>query len=139
MPGLTRDRREGVFNDVFDVPIRIVDTAGFEGSSDMDDRKLGQRNLNKNLVNEMMKQTRNALLYSDLALFVIDSRDGITNNDIALYNWLTYKNLQVRSDKIKLKQKALIIQSGPTIEDLEIVQPFEPMKQEELIEKARLK
>ena len=31
-PGLTRDRREGVIHDArFDVPIRLVDTAGFEG------------------------------------------------------------------------------------------------------------
>ena len=31
-PGLTRDRREGIFHDVFNIPIRIVDTAGFEGT-----------------------------------------------------------------------------------------------------------
>ena len=31
-PGLTRDRREGTITDsTFDIPIRIVDTAGFEG------------------------------------------------------------------------------------------------------------
>jgi GTPase len=28
-PGLTRDRREGITH-LFDIPIRIVDTAGFE-------------------------------------------------------------------------------------------------------------
>ena len=49
-PGLTRDRREGVFHDVFDVPVRIVDTAGFEGSKDLDDKKLSRRNLNKQLI-----------------------------------------------------------------------------------------
>jgi GTP-binding protein len=40
-PGLTRDRREGISNSnhlidvahVFDIPIRIVDTAGFEETS----------------------------------------------------------------------------------------------------------
>jgi GTPase len=28
-PGLTRDRREGITH-LFDIPIRVVDTAGFE-------------------------------------------------------------------------------------------------------------
>ena len=37
----------------------------------------------------MLKQTRNALIYSDLALFLMDTRDGITGNDVALYKWLT--------------------------------------------------
>jgi len=46
-PGLTRDRREGIFRDVFDIPIRIVDTAGFEGTRDLDEKKLSRRNLNK--------------------------------------------------------------------------------------------
>ena len=40
-PGLTRDRREGISNFIiltiiahlFDIPIRIVDTAGFEETS----------------------------------------------------------------------------------------------------------
>ena len=31
-PGLTRDRREGVTS-MFNVPIRLVDTAGYEGTS----------------------------------------------------------------------------------------------------------
>lgn len=88
-PGLTRDRREGIFTDVFDVPIRIVDTAGFEGYQDFDEKKLSRRKLNKQLILEMMRQTRNALVYSDLAIFVLDTRDGITYNDVALYNWIT--------------------------------------------------
>jgi GTP-binding protein len=46
-PGLTRDRREGIFYDGFDVPIRIVDTAGFEGTQDLDEVKLNRRSLNK--------------------------------------------------------------------------------------------
>ena len=94
-PGLTRDRREGIFRDAFDIPIRLVDTAGFEGSKDYDEKKLTRRNLNKQLIDGMMKQTRNALIYSDLALFVMDSREGITYNDVALYNWLTQSKLKL--------------------------------------------
>jgi predicted GTPase len=45
-PGLTRDRREGVFSHIYDVPIRIVDTAGFEGTKDLDEKRLNRRNLN---------------------------------------------------------------------------------------------
>ena len=43
----------------------------------------------------MLKQTRNALIYSDLALFILDSREGITYNDVALYKWLTYHSLRL--------------------------------------------
>lgn len=49
-PGLTRDRREGVFQDVFDIPIRLVDTAGFEGTRDLEERSLTRRNLNRKLI-----------------------------------------------------------------------------------------
>lgn len=49
-PGLTRDRREGIFHDVFDIPIRLVDTAGFEGTQDLDETKLKRRNLNRLLI-----------------------------------------------------------------------------------------
>jgi GTPase len=31
-PGLTRDRREGI-TQMFNIPIRLVDTAGFEGTT----------------------------------------------------------------------------------------------------------
>jgi predicted GTPase len=50
------------------------------------------------MIDGMMKQTRNALIYSDLALFVMDSREGITYNDVALYNWLTQSKLKLESD-----------------------------------------
>lgn len=43
----------------------------------------------------MMKQTRNALIYSDLALFLLDSREGINYNDVALYKWLVYHQLKL--------------------------------------------
>ena len=75
---------------LFDIPIRIVDTAGFEETVGQDDKLLKKRSLNKNMLQDMLKQTRNALIYSDLALFLLDSREGITYNDVALYKWLTY-------------------------------------------------
>ena len=87
-PGLTRDRREGITH-LFGIPIRLVDTAGFEGSRQLDDEHLKARSLNKAMVRDMLRQTRNALIYADLALFLLDTREGITNDDVALYKWLT--------------------------------------------------
>lgn len=102
-PGLTRDRREGisifyVLNSIaqlFDIPIRVVDTAGFEETVNQDENFLKKRSLNKQMLQDMMKQTRNALIYSDLALFLIDSREGINYNDVAMYKWLTYHKLRM--------------------------------------------
>jgi hypothetical protein len=107
----------------FDVPIRLVDTAGFEGTKDLDEGKLTRRNLNRKLIEDMLKQTRNALIYSDLALFVMDTREGITYNDVALYNWLTLHSMRLKSDEQKIAQmetlRAERERSGPTLEDFE--------------------
>lgn len=46
-PGLTRDRREGVAQMFDNVPIRIVDTAGWEDMTDLDMEELSKRSLNK--------------------------------------------------------------------------------------------
>ena len=122
-PGLTRDRREGIIlgDGIFDIPIRLVDTAGFEGTRDLDDKKLSRRNLNKLLIEDMLRQTRNALIYSDLALFVLDSREGITYNDVALYNWLTLHQMRIQSDQKKIKslEKMRQAREGPSMEDFE--------------------
>ena len=88
-PGLTRDRREGI-TDLFGIPVRFVDTAGFEGTKWLDDKHLAKRSLNKEMIQDMLRQTRNALIYADLALFMLDVRSGITYNDVALYKWLTH-------------------------------------------------
>jgi tRNA U34 5-carboxymethylaminomethyl modifying GTPase MnmE/TrmE len=52
-PGLTRDRREGVTHLLGDIPIRLVDTAGYEGVK-QEDRDLSGRSLNKSLVHDML-------------------------------------------------------------------------------------
>ena len=78
--------------------MRIVDTAGYEESAGQTDKDLRSRSLNRKLLHEMLKQTRNALIYSDLALFVMDAREGITYNDVALYKWLNYHKMRLPSD-----------------------------------------
>ena len=49
---------------MFKVPIRIVDTAGFEDIDNIEDEQ--ERSVNKRMMHDMIIQTRNALLYSDL-------------------------------------------------------------------------
>jgi GTP-binding protein len=105
-PGLTRDRREGVTT-LFEIPVRFVDTAGFESSAKLDDDDLKGRSLNRTMLQDMMQQTRNALIYSDLALFVLDTREGITFNDVALYKWLKYHRLFLPQDRLILNQEDL--------------------------------
>ncbi len=68
--------------------LRIIDTAGvddFEESNDYDE-----------IVNKTIQQTRQALVHSDLALFLLDSRQGITPTDVQLARWLNY--LKYRKD-----------------------------------------
>ena len=46
---MTRDRREGI-TDMFGLPVRLVDTAGFEGSKKLDEVDLARRKMNKQMV-----------------------------------------------------------------------------------------
>jgi len=97
------------------VPVRLVDTAGYEGTTS--EETLERRQLNKQMVNDMLTQTRNALIYSDLAIFLLDTRAGITQNDVMLYKWLTEKDLRIG-------RKQETSQSSP-IEDLEYSLEFD--------------
>ena len=80
---------------MFGIPIRFVDTAGFEGTAKLDDSDLSTRSLNKEMVHDMLRQTRNALIYADLALFLLDTREGITGSDVELHKWLSKAELAV--------------------------------------------
>lgn len=71
----------------------------------------------------MLKQTRNALIYSDLAIFLLDTREGITMQDIALYNWLKIHKMRIQSDldslKLFKKERSQRDEEGPTMDDFE--------------------
>ena len=67
-PGVTRDRRFGTGR-IGDLDLELIDTAGFE---DVTDESLEAR---------MRIQTERALDEADVALFVIDSRDGVVAMD----------------------------------------------------------
>jgi len=68
LPGLTRDRREGIA-DLFGIDIRLVDTAGLEEA---------QRG---SIADRMRRQSEQAIADADLVLFVIDARAGVTAAD----------------------------------------------------------
>lgn len=67
-PGVTRDRRYA-HGQIGDIPLDLIDTAGFE---DVDDISLEAR---------MRIQTERAIDEADVALFVVDAREGVTPLD----------------------------------------------------------
>ena len=81
-PGVTRDRRFGEAH-LLGLDFTIVDTAGWE---DTDPASLPGR---------MRKQTEVSLHGADLALFVIDSRAGITPLDEEIARWLRQSKVPV--------------------------------------------
>ncbi len=74
-PGVTRDRREGEGR-LFDLSFRVMDTAGFE---DQDPQSLPGR---------MRAQTDAAVREADVALFLVDAREGLTPLDEEIARWL---------------------------------------------------
>ncbi len=81
-PGVTRDRREGEAN-LLGLEFRIMDTAGFE---DEDPASLPGR---------MRQQTEAAVRDADVALFLIDAREGLTPQDEEIARWLRSEDTPV--------------------------------------------
>ncbi len=81
-PGVTRDRREGE-GKLLDLEFRVMDTAGFE---DVDPASLPGR---------MRQQTEAAIREADVALFMIDAREGLTPLDEEIARWLRSENTPV--------------------------------------------
>lgn len=74
-PGVTRDRREGEGR-LFDLEFKVIDTAGYE---DEDPDTLPGR---------MRQQTEQALADAQVALFLIDGREGVNPLDEEIARWL---------------------------------------------------
>ncbi|MDQ3077855.1 MAG: ribosome biogenesis GTPase Der [Pseudomonadota bacterium] len=81
-PGVTRDRREGEGR-LLDLEFRVMDTAGFE---DVDPESLPGR---------MRQQTEAAVREADVALFMIDAREGLTPLDEEIARWLRQEDTPV--------------------------------------------
>lgn len=67
-PGLTRDRHYGLGR-VGDKPFIVVDTGGFEPVA------------SEGIVSDMARQTEQAIDESDVVLFIVDARQGLTAQD----------------------------------------------------------
>jgi GTP-binding protein len=81
-PGVTRDRREGEA-ELLGLKFRLFDTAGFE---DEDPDSLPGR---------MRRQTEAAVRDADVALFLIDAREGVTPLDEEIGRWLRVEDTPV--------------------------------------------
>ena len=81
-PGVTRDRREGE-GKLLGLEFRVMDTAGFE---DEDPASLPGR---------MRRQTEAAVREADVALFLIDAREGVTPLDEEIGRWLRAEDTPV--------------------------------------------
>ncbi|MBV8889457.1 MAG: ribosome biogenesis GTPase Der [Alphaproteobacteria bacterium] len=74
-PGVTRDRREGQGR-IADLEFRVIDTAGLEEAAP------------DTLAGRMQAQTARSLDAADVALLLIDARQGVTAADCQFGNWL---------------------------------------------------
>src|SRR6202012_2632580 len=92
-PGVTRDRRFGTGR-IGDLDLELIDTAGFE---DVTDESLEAR---------MRVQTELAIDEADVALFVIDSRDGVTPIDEIFAEILRRRDMPVVLAANKAEGKA---------------------------------
>jgi GTP-binding protein len=81
-PGVTRDRRFGTGR-IGDLDLELIDTAGFE---DLTDESLEAR---------MRVQTELAIDEADVAVFVIDSREGVTPIDEVFAEILRRRDMPV--------------------------------------------
>ena len=75
LPGVTRDRREGDGH-LADLSFRVIDTAGLEEAAP------------DTLSGRMRAQTERSLEDADVALLVVDAREGITPADRHFARWL---------------------------------------------------
>ncbi|MEO7276714.1 MAG: ribosome biogenesis GTPase Der [Sphingomicrobium sp.] len=81
-PGVTRDRREGEAQ-LVGLEFRVIDTAGFEDEDPL------------SLPGRMRQQTEAAVREADVALFMIDAREGLTPLDEEIGRWLRVESTPV--------------------------------------------
>lgn len=74
-PGLTRDRHYGEGR-MGDRPFLVIDTGGFEPV------------VKEGVLQEMAKQTKQAVAEADVVVFIVDGRQGITPHDKAITDYL---------------------------------------------------
>jgi GTP-binding protein len=81
-PGVTRDRREGE-GKLLGLEFKVMDTAGYEDEDPL------------SLPGRMRRQTEAAVREADVALFLIDAREGVTPLDEEIARWLRAEDTPV--------------------------------------------
>ena len=74
-PGLTRDRHYGE-GKIGDRPFLVIDTGGFEPV------------VKEGVVQEMAKQTQQAIAEADVVVFLVDARQGLSPHDRVIAQYL---------------------------------------------------
>jgi len=98
-PGVTRDRREGAGR-IADLAFRLFDTAGLEEAPP------------DSLAGRMQAQTARSLDAADVALLVVDARDGVTPADRHFARWLRRVDKPVIVVANKAEGRAAIAELG---------------------------
>ncbi|ESQ89373.1 GTPase Der [Asticcacaulis sp. AC460] len=109
-PGVTRDRRYAT-GSLGDIPLLLIDTAGFE---DLTDDSLESR---------MRVQTELALDECDVAFFVVDAREGVTPLDRIFAETLRKRDKPV----VMIANKAEGHQAAATAEEARVLGFGEPL------------
>jgi GTPase len=98
-PGVTRDRREGEGN-IAGLTFRLIDTAGLEEAPP------------ETLAGRMRAQTARSLDAADVALLLVDARDGITPDDRHFAHWLRRADKPVVLVANKAESRAALAELG---------------------------
>lgn len=104
VPGTTRDRKVGR-GVISGLPLKIIDTGG------LDDRGI--------VSIDIQKQVESALATSDVVLFMLDSKTGVTALDEHFAKWLRQK-LQKKTKEGKISERIILVankaEGGPQSE-----------------------
>lgn len=92
-PGVTRDWREAEAR-IAGRNVTLIDTAGLEESFD------------DSIQGRMRRQTEEALVRADLAVFMIDGRAGVTPMDLHFAEWIRKQDMNVLLVVNKVESKA---------------------------------
>src|SRR5712692_5537491 len=99
LPGVTRDRRDGDGH-IADLGFRLIDTAGLEEAPPA------------TLAGRMRAQTERSLDLADVALLVIDAREGVTPADRHFARWLRRAGRPVVLVANKAESRAALAELG---------------------------
>ncbi len=91
IPGTTRDIIEDYIN-IRGIPVKLMDTAGIRITEDLVER-IG------------VERSQQAIRDSDLIIFLLDAGEGVTDEDISIYESIENSNIIVLANKEDLEEK----------------------------------